>query len=199
MKRTTLIVVLIALLVALGAAAYVTLTREKSALPVIEEPAKPQANSYASPDHGLSFSYSPGYFLSERKAGEGARPELSVVLVEDTAENREVLEGRSSAPRDGPTSITVEVYPNPDRLAAEDWVRASTNWTVRTSDAAPFGSGSITGVKYSWDGLYAGKSYVVTEGSHAYVFSVTWMAQEDAMLAEFDRLLETVIITPEEL
>ena len=195
MKKSHLAALLAILLIALVAAVYANLPAKEVTIPLVEEN-KPEMKTYASSEHGLSFSYSPSYYLKERKDSPGSRPELSLVLVEDTQENRDVLEGRSSIPREGPTAITIEAYPNPDKLPAEDWVRASTNWTVRTSDAAPFGKGSVTGVTYSWSGLYEGKSYIVTEGDRAYVFSVTWMVPEDAILAEFDRILASTIIAP---
>ena len=161
-------------------------------LPGIGEQA-PEGSTYTSPTYGLTFTYPTGYYLKERESSND-RPQLSLVLVEDTQENRDVIEGRSTEPREGPTAITVEVYPNTDRLPAEDWVRADTNWTVRTSDAAPIGRGSITGVTYSWSGLYEGKSVVVTKGMRAYVFSVTWMTPEDPIIATFDQLLNTVVL-----
>ncbi|HEY0010346.1 MAG TPA: hypothetical protein VGB97_00330 [Candidatus Paceibacterota bacterium] len=200
MKKSTLIII-VAGVVALGAAGYLSLRERQVPVPelpdITREPA-PEMLTYSAPEAGITFSYSPGYYLKERKEGAGNRPELVVVLVEDTTENREVIDGRSTTAREGPTSITLDVYPNPDRLGAEDWVRADTNWTVRTSDAAPIGRGSITGVTYSWDGLYSGKTVVVTRESRAYVFSVTWMSPEDPILKEFDRVLESVVIAAPE-
>jgi hypothetical protein len=153
-----------------------------------------QMQSYESPTYGLSFAYPLGYYLKEREAPE-ERPQLSLVMVEDTQENRDVIEGRATEAREEPTAITVDVYPNPDRLPAEDWVRADTNWTVRTSEAAPIGRGSVTGVTYSWSGLYEGKSVVISEGMRTYVFSVTWLTPEDAILASFDQVLASVEVS----
>lgn len=150
---------------------------------------------YESSAYGLSFSYPAGYYLKEHEA-PAERPQLSLVIVEDSEENRDLMEGRSSELRDGPTAITIDVYPNPDRLPAEDWVRADMNWTVRTSEAAPIGRGSITGVTYSWSGLYAGKSIVVTQGMRTYAFSVTWLTPADPILSAFDRVLASVYLEP---
>lgn len=194
MKNSHLVALLATLIAAIAAAVYVNLPSNE-AIPLTEEP-EAEHRSYASPEHGLSFNYSSSYFLKERRDEPGSRPELSLVMVEDTPENRKLLEGSAGIPREGPTSVTIEAYPNPDRLPAEDWVRGSTNWSVRTSDAAPFGKGSVTGVSYSWSGLYEGKSYIVTEGPRAYVFSVSWTTPEDAILAEFERILASVSIDP---
>ncbi|MEA2701482.1 MAG: hypothetical protein QOE22_191 [Candidatus Parcubacteria bacterium] len=197
MNKALLAVTAVLGLIALALLGYLLLYQSSVPVPiVIENSPKDEAPSYTSSEHGIAFDYSPGYYLKERDVGSSERPQLSLLLVEDTAENRDVVEGRSTEGRDGPISIVIDVYPNPDKLPAEDWVHADTNWTVRTSDAAPIGRGQITGVTYSWSGLYEGKSVVITEGSRAYVFSVTWLEPDDPILTEFDRVLSTVQLAP---
>jgi len=194
MHKTILTILSVAIVLVL--AGYLAFrTGEAPVVAPIINDEQPALLRYAAPEYGLAFDYSPGYYLKERKEGPGNRPELVVVLVEDTQDNRDVIEGRVTEGREGPPSITIEVHPNPDRLPAHDWVRADTNWTVRTSEAAPVGRGQITGVTYSWDGLYSGKSVIVTKGERAYVFSVTWLTPEDRLLAEFDRILASVELT----
>jgi hypothetical protein len=197
MKNPVLAMIVIIALVAIGIAVYTSTRNHNRPLPVpaLTQEQESATLAYDSPDYGLTFDYSAGYYLKERVEGVGNRPELVVVLVEDSVENRDVVEGRTTEGRDGPTSITIEVHPNPDRLNAEDWVRADTNWTVRTSEAAPYGRGQLTGITYSWDGLYPGKSVIVTRGTRAYVFSTTWLTPNDAIITEFDRVLESVRIT----
>jgi len=195
MNRTLLIFTVLLGVLALALLGYLYLYQRDVPVPVTIEEATENVRTYSSPAHGISFHYSPSLYLKEVET-PSSRPLLSVVLVEDTIENRDVLEGRSTIAREGPVSITIEVYPNPDELPAEDWVRSDTNWTVRTSEVAPIGRGQITGVTYSWSGLYEGKSVIVTEGSRAYVFSVTWLTPEDVVLAEFDRLLASVVLAP---
>lgn len=195
MNKALLIVTVILGFAALALGSYLFLYRSPIPVPVRIEEA-PEGQKYENGAYGISFEYGSGYFLKERDAGTAERPQLAIILVEDTQENREVLEGRAPEPRDGPTAISIDVYPNPDRLTAEDWVRADMNWTVRTSEAAPIGRGSIAGVTYSWSGLYEGKTVIVTEGTLAYVFSVTWLAPTDPILAQFDALLSSVVLTP---
>lgn len=195
MSRTLLTLTVALGILALILGAYLFLHKAPVAGPVILEET-PNGQQYSSDLYGISFTYSQGYYLKERDAGTAERPQLSLILVEDTQENRDVVEGRTTEPRDGPISINVDVYPNPDRLTAEDWVRADTNWTVRTSEAAPIGRGQIAGVTYSWSGLYEGKTVIVTEGTRAYVFSVTWLEPIDPILTEFDALLSNVVLVP---
>lgn len=194
MNKVLLIITIILALIAIGLGAFLYSRKAEVPLPIIEK--APEVQTYANTDYGLSFAYPLNYYLKERNAGTAERPQLSLVLVEDTQENRDVIEGHSTEARDGPTAITVDAYPNPDRLTADDWVRADTNWTIRTSEAAPIGKGKITGVTYTWSGLYEGKTVVVTNGIKAYVFSVTWMTPTDPILVDFDALLSSVELTP---
>ena len=192
MNKLLIAMTIILILTALALGSYLFLSTGRVSVPVrIQDPAG-TPKSYASPEHGIAFTYSSDYYLKELHAATAQRPQLAIVLVEDAQEHRDLLEGRSAVARDGPVAITVDAYPNPDRLPAEDWVRADANWAARTSDAAPYARGTITGITYSWSGLYEGKSVVATEGRYAYVFSVTWLEPDDPLLAEFDRLLGTV-------
>jgi hypothetical protein len=195
MNKALLSITIILGFVSVVLAAYLFLHKADVPVPVLIEET-PEEQIYANSIYGISFEYSPDYFLTERDAGTAERPQLSLLIVEDTEENRDLIEGRTTDARDGPTGITVDVYPNPDRLTAEDWTRADTNWTVRTSEAAPIGRGQITGTTYSWSGLYEGKTVIVTEGTHSYVFSVTWLEPTDAILTEFDSILGSVELAP---
>ncbi|RJQ36329.1 hypothetical protein C4552_03515 [Candidatus Parcubacteria bacterium] len=141
--------------------------------------------SHASASHGFSFQYPKGYYLKENADG--------VVLIEDTQANRDYLEGRASGQSEGPTSITIDVYANPNNLAPDAWLQQSTNW-IKNFPQTPVGRtvSGISGLEYRWDGLYAGKSVIVSYGNNAYVFSVTWITDKDMILEDFDTILGTV-------
>lgn len=199
MNKTLLIGAVILAFTAFAFASYLFLYRSPVPVQVLIEETPKGLNRYANPVLGLTFEYSMNYLLNEKGgiAGtSGDEPRGAIILVEDTQENRDLIEGRTTEARDGPTSINITIFPNPDRLNAEDWVRADTNWTVRTSEAAPIGRGRVTGVMYSWSGLYEGKTVIVTEGTRAYVFSVTWLEPSDPILTEFDKILESVELAP---
>ncbi len=147
---------------------------------------------YQSAAYDLSFTQPEGYYLVERQVGTLERPQLALVLVEDTQENRDVLNGIATTPREGPTAISIDVYPNTDKRSAEEWMRQDTNWTIRSSELTPITIAGIPGVSYTWSGLYEGRTSIVTSGTHAYVFSVTWMTREDRILTDFETLLQSV-------
>lgn len=147
---------------------------------------------YGSEVYGISFAYPTMYYLHEREAGTPERPQGSIVLVEDTQENRDLINGVSTEPREGPTSITIDIYENPNQLSALAWAERDTNWTISNRATTTVAVGGFEGVSFSWDGLYAGKTVVVAAGDKAYVFSVTWMTAEDRILTDFDAILEMI-------
>ena len=147
---------------------------------------------YGSDTYGISFAYPTFYYLRESEAGTAERPQGSIVLVEDTEENRNLLDGVSTEPREGPTSITIDIYENPDQLSALAWVERDTNWTISNRATTTVAVGGFEGISFVWDGLYAGKTVIVAADGKAYVFSVTWMTDQDRIISDFSALLETV-------
>ena len=188
--KTTVIAIVVALIVIAGG---FLLLQNSSEVIAPEMPGLPTAGAtptYQNEEYGLSFQYPEGLYLHERKdAGTPERPQLSLFLVEDTEENRDVLEGRNTTPREGPIGITVDVYQNPEELSASEWVQDDTNWTVATSQAEPVTINGRQGVSFTWSGLYEGRTVVLTKGDKAYVFSSTWMSEEDWTLRDFDTIV----------
>lgn len=148
--------------------------------------------AYENKTLGFSFDYSYRYYLREREAGTRLRPQTAIVLVEDTIENRDLLDGISTESREGPTAITIDIYENPTKLGAEEWIEQDTNWNLSNKQVTPASVGGKEGRMFTWDGLYAGKSTVVTHGERTYVFSVTSMTREDRILKDYDTLLASV-------
>lgn len=169
----------------------------QGATPISAPSQEEVAQTYRSTTYGLSFGYPQGFYLKENlNAGTTERPHLALVLVEDTEENRMVLNGETVEPREGPTAITIEVYPNPSNLSPEEWVKEETNWTVRTSDLAPARAGGVPATTFSWSGLYEGRSTVATAYGKAYVFSVTWLEPSDPLIGEYVQILKRVELRP---
>lgn len=146
---------------------------------------------YESAPHGLSFEYPKNYYLKERM---GERPSLALVLVEDTQENRDLLNGVSTEAREGPTSITVEVYENPQQLSAEEWMRELTNWGTGAQEVTPTTIAGTQGLRYRWSGLYEGSSVVFTHGTSTYVLSVTWLTPGERIVKDFETILSSSAI-----
>lgn len=192
MNTKTAIAVVVALVV-VGAGFYFF---NNAQAPVIPETGEKAAMlPYKNEAFGLSFEYPSTLYMLERSdVGTPEAPQLALFLAENTEENRDVLEGKSTEPREGPTGIAVTVFPNKENLSASDWVKNDTNWTVANSGATPVVVNGNEGVSYTWSGLYEGRTVVLTKGDKAYVFSVTWLTPEDQIIKDFEMVLNSTVI-----
>lgn len=150
------------------------------------------SKNYSSQEYGVIFEYPSTYILLENEAGTPENQQKALVMVEDNQRNRDILAGKVPEVGEGPTSITVDMYQNPKNLAPEDWVKENTNWIMSDKKKETVSVGGKSGFTYFWDGLYAGKSAVVVNGTHAYVFSVTWITADDQMVKDFEKILASV-------
>jgi hypothetical protein len=151
--------------------------------------------AYKNASYKLGFKYPETYYKKEKlDAGTPESPQLSVILAEDTPDNRAVLDGTTTETREGPTAITVDVYQNTDKLATKDWIGKDTNWTVANSVATRTTVAGLEALTFTWSGLYEGKTVIVTSGDKAYVLSVTWMNPDDQIKKDFETLLSTITL-----
>jgi hypothetical protein len=155
--------------------------------------ASPQKD-YVSKDFNLKFKYPEGYYMKDRMdLTNPALKQLAVVLVEDTERNRDLLDGKVTEATEGPTSITVDVYPNPNNLEIQEWLKQNTNWLASFSEkSTEIEVGGEKALTFNWDGLYAGKSVVLSKNNMAYILSVTWITPEDKMIKDFDKILNNI-------
>lgn len=192
MNTKTAIAVVVALVV-VGTGFYFFNRVEAPMLPETGE--KAAMLPYKNEAFGLSFQYpSTLYMLERNDIGTPDKPQLALFLAEDTQENRDVLEGRNTTPREGPTGIAITVFPNPSTLEASEWAKTDTNWTVANTSAQPIVVNGNEGISYTWSGLYEGRTVVLTKGDKAYVFSVTWLTPEDQIIKDFEMVLNSAVI-----
>ncbi len=151
---------------------------------------------YASPAYGLRIEYPSTYYLQAKEMDVETSPHLVVVLVEDTQEHRDLLDGKSTVAREGPTGITVNVYRNKQKQTLAEWLPSDTNWNV--GDKSPMNAtvAGIPGASYRWSGLYEGGSVAVMNGPFIYVFSVSWLTPEDQIVKDFSAMLKRVEFLP---
>lgn len=148
--------------------------------------------SYTSVPAALSFEYPKGYYVLEKQVGSETNPQTAIVLVEDTEENRNVVNNVTDEVREWPTMITIDAYLNTKGLAPEVWAQQETTWKVSDKVLRPAIIGVSPAVQYNWSGLYEGTSTIVTSGTHAYVISVTWMTADDQIRKDYSALLQTL-------
>ena len=191
--KNLLILVVVGILI-LGA---VYVLGDKSAYPnpltnTPEINGEPTIQTYSSPEYKIAFDFSTKYLLLERDSGTPEIPIKSILIIEDTKQNRDIAEGKLGETGEGPTSITVDIFTNTKDSSVEDWVKENTGWMTGGNAKNPIDIDGKSGLVYHWDGLYAGKSAVVVSGNNIYVFSVTWITPEDQILQDFQTLLSTV-------
>lgn len=147
---------------------------------------------YENKNEGFTFEYPSNLYLKEGKLGESSNGFTQVILVENNEYNKSFLEGKATV-GEGPTSITVEVYPNPNKLNSLEWALQDKNWTVfNRSAGTSIKINNNEGSLHTWSGLYEGKSVVFTKDNKAYVFSVTWIDRNDQLLRDFDIILNSL-------
>lgn len=141
--------------------------------------------------YNFRFEYPENLYMKESESADPNMSLLSLVLVEGTKENVDLIEGRyTGAGREGPTTITVDVYNNSKKLTPEQWAKQDKNWNIGSKQISTGRVGETGGVAYTWSGLYEGESVIITKGEEAYVFTVTWMTPEDQILKDFDKILK---------
>lgn len=152
---------------------------------------------YSNSEHSISFKYSDAYYLEEKEVGNGERTHHFISLTEDTEENKQVREG-TAPPREGPTAITVDIFQNNlDGLSVDQWVTGTNDSNFKLSPDGTITTltvGEKEALSYRWSGLYEGKSVVIATQEFIYMFSVSYLTQEDSILRDFDALLATVNI-----
>ncbi|HVU06736.1 MAG TPA: hypothetical protein VHE10_03045 [Candidatus Paceibacterota bacterium] len=181
-KGSSLVYAGAALLIVVGAYAYHMYPSSSTAL------TDKTAKSYTSAQFGISFLYPHGYTIKEDNVGPSA-PLHHVITF--------VPEGLSAVPQnsEAPAGIAFEIRENePVEMSAETFIRTdpASNWNIATSGIVPKTYGSVSGMEYSWSGLYEGRSFVVARRGFIYVFSVTRFEPTDAALSDFDRILSTL-------
>lgn len=151
--------------------------------------------SFTSSSTGISFIYPGTYHLEEKNTGTGERSRFTIVLMEDTEENKAVRDG-TAPPREGPVTITIDAFQNNlDSYTAESWIRGTNDSNYKLSPDGVIEETAISGekaLKYRWSGLYEGETYALAQGDWIFALSVTYMSKEDLIRTDFQKILDTV-------
>ncbi len=102
-------------------------------------------------------------------------------------------------PMEGPATIDIRAYKNPDRLAPSVWTSANptlSNIELARSDSEEIVVGSANGVRYLVDGLYLIDTVVVAHANMIYVISGAYADEYDATFVDFDPLLASIEFIP---
>ena len=149
-------------------------------------------DTYSSGDFQVSFSYPENYMLSEMDIDTTHRVHHQILLADEDAMRTIPKNG------EGPTAITVDVLQNDlDHQSARDFVTGTSwsNYKLGDGRIASTTYGSLSGLQYGWSGLYEGRSFAVSTPGWIYLFSVTYDAPGDQILADFDKVVRSARIS----
>lgn len=144
--------------------------------------------AFESAEFGLSFQYPNTYDVVIQEEGNAERSWQTLVL----------LPVGYVPPQggEGPATITIQKFPNPEGLTLEQWVHgdARSNWKLTVDDRASR-STTVAGepaLWYHYSALYENDSVAVAYGDTMYLFTVAWLSPEDSIRKELDALLSSV-------
>lgn len=201
MKQSSIkIISLIALLVAIVTIGFVLLPGldSKTQPKPGAIPQTPSAESgdgvstFNSDAYQFGFAFPKRYFVNATEQDASTTPHLLVVMLRDTKENRDLISGKITEPREGPTGITVSAYPNPKQLSPFEWAQSDVNWNVSDKQLATTTVSGREGAIFRWSGLYEGASVLVSSKEYMYVFAVSWESSDDPILSDFDLVLSSL-------
>lgn len=152
-----------------------------------QAPTATPLSTFASAQGDVVFQYPQTYEIEEVTEHFGDEPVRLIVLTEAGAEIPEFGEG--------PPTITIQIVPLPPNVRLDSW--------VRTNDASNF-IFSIDGIirpttvggrearAYRYSGLYENDAIAVMGYGAVYLFSASWIAEDDAIRADLQAMLASV-------
>ncbi len=150
---------------------------------------------YSSSTYGFSFSYPANYFIVESESASGERNQHSIVLLEDTQANRDLLANPQSA-TEAPPTITISLYQNNIDPYTNDGFIHNTNFSnFKLSDGnlLEVTVGGEKAQRYSATGLYENDNVVVARSNYVYMFTGFYSGVQDAIRADFNALVDSVV------
>ena len=133
------------------------------------------------------LEFDPAPSLSDPQFVKGYR----LILASDQAE----LDA-SEGPREGPPTMTIQVYRNIDRQSASVWVDTHASFSnigllVGEADRDAVLAGA-NAVQYQTDGLYRNDNVVVAHSNFMYLFSGAFLDADSMIRRDFSSLLDSV-------
>lgn len=188
----------IAILMIAGGVYYLT-TRPKDTppaeveTPVTEIPEETEAASVKTyrTASGLSFMYPSTYVAISPEMLDLRAEEVVNLFDRDDYEDLE----SSTEPREGPPSISLQVFDNPDNQSAGAWIQdhaGAVNYDDTLGRLQPRRISGEDAVAYRFTGLYEGDAMAFVANGKMYLFMVTWMGPNDRIRDDFEDVLNSI-------
>lgn len=148
----------------------------------------PQAGlqQYSSED-GISFMYPDTYELSSRTEGNAERQWDVLVLLP-----------RGYVPPqggEGPPAVLVGIFPNPEELSLDRWVRGDARSNLKLSadqKLSPMTVGGKEALAYRHSGLYETDAVAVAANGRVYIFAAGWIDEDDQIRRDLQNIIKSV-------
>lgn len=101
-------------------------------------------------------------------------------------------------PREGPPTIMVRIYENPERVLPSVWAMRhpnESNVELALQEPNETAVGGANAIEYTADGLYATNTYIVTSNSKVYVFTASYIDDSSPMKADIKTIINDVTFT----
>lgn len=106
----------------------------------------------------------------------------------------------SSIAREGPPTITLSVFENPDNRSPASWAETNPNYSNVSLMRGDFESATVGGeeaIHYLVDGLYLTKTYVVSHGEFIYLIAGSYLEEGSLIHEDFRPFVESITFITE--
>lgn len=142
-------------------------------------------NTYVSDDYGFSFEVPEGYEVLEVEDSEHNRHSIVMSRTEDNVvpENGE-----------GPPAITIDIFESVSEDTVESWIQGNniSNFGIMTGSLEEIKVDGTSAVRYSWDGLYRGRSVAFMTDNNVILVSGTYLEESDPIYSDFDKVVSSI-------
>lgn len=139
----------------------------------------------------------PENFVALEQPHNGQTANLNkIVVLMQSEDYQSVINGEREG-GEGPASVTIYEYANPEGLTAKAWAEkysALSNYQLLGGPVTERQVGGSTAVAYSADGLYANRNVVFAAGDLVYFVSGSYMEQDSALYRAFDQVVGSIDI-----
>src|SRR3990167_6780193 len=155
---------------------------------------------YTNEDVGFSFEYRErpqGYFLQEPR-GADEHPDFAEVLVlTNKKEHEELLQSTNG--REGPPTITMLIFNNPERLSPSAWADANlglSNIGLIRGEVVETSVAGAPAIRYTADGLYLSDTLIVANGGYIYAITGSYLEENSRIRQDFEPFLASITFIP---
>ncbi len=159
-------------------------------------------STYADEWLGFLFSYpvgENGYAMTEPQVGIDDSGLQKIIVLTD-AKEANILEENPVIGGEGPPTITILVFDNPEGQTPLLWAETNTlysNIELKRGKINETVIGGANAIQYMADGLYASEIAIVAHGSHVYIVNGGFMDVSSAIRKDFKSIIESFTFIPE--